>query len=80
MAHTVMRGDERLTLDQVHPDRLYTAEQVAQVLDLNVDSVYRIGVMKNSPLPKVALGPRGGKTKFRGRDVLRYAGTSKAVY
>lgn len=70
---------EPLTLDRIHPDRLYKAEEAAEALGLNVDSVYRLGVMKGSRLPKVPLGPKGGKTKFRGRDILRYAGVAEAV-
>lgn len=70
----MMKTTERepLTLDRVHPDRLYTAEQVGQALGLHPNSVYRLG--QTPRLPKVSLGPRGGLTRFRGREVLRYAG------
>lgn len=62
---------EPLTLDRVHPDRLYTAGEAAEALDLHPNSIYRLG--QTVMLPKVPLGPRGGITRFRGRDILRYA-------
>lgn len=60
-----------MTLADVHADALYTADEVAAVLRLAVDTVYRLG--QTPRLPKVPVGPRGGATRFRGRDILKYA-------
>lgn len=68
------RRPVRITIDQVHPLRLYTAAETAEALGLCLDTVYRLGIMRNSRLPKVPVGVKGGKTLFRGRDILRYAG------
>lgn len=58
------------TLADIHPDALYSASEVARVLGLSVDSVYRLG--QTPKLRKVTIGPRRGKTKFRGSVILKY--------
>lgn len=58
-----------LTLDGVHPDRLYSTVQAAQALELHPDTVYKI---PRALLPRTPVGPRGGRTKIRGRDLLAY--------
>ena len=71
---------EETTQDQapmeIHPDRLYTTEQVAEYLDLHRDTVYRI---PRSLLRRTAVGPKGGRTKIMGRDLLAYLRGEKAV-
>lgn len=57
------------SLESVHPDRLYTTNEVAQMLGLHPDTVYRI---PRSLLRRTAVGPAGGRTKIRGRDLLNY--------
>lgn len=57
------------TNPSIHPDVLYSAPQVASFLGLHPDSVYRI---PRSLLERTPVGPRGGRTKFWGRDVLKY--------
>lgn len=53
----------------VHPDRLYTTNEVAEMLGLHPDTVYRI---PRALLRRTAVGPHGGRTKIRGRDLLDY--------
>lgn len=63
--------------DRIHPDALYAAKAVAVLLaptggkPLHVDTVYRI---PERHLPKTRVGPRRGRTLYRGRDILRYLG------
>lgn len=54
---------------EIHPERLYSAKQVAAFLGCARDTVYRI---PDRLLPRSRVGPRRGMTKFRGRAVLAY--------
>lgn len=58
------------TLADIHPDALYNAADVARVLGLSVDTVYRLG--QTPKLRKTAIGPKRGATKFRGSVILKY--------
>lgn len=59
------------SLADIHPDAFYTAGEVASVLRLSKETVYRLG--RTPRLPKTGLGPNGGKTAFLGRAILDYA-------
>ncbi|MGH7468445.1 MAG: hypothetical protein ACRENP_10725 [Longimicrobiales bacterium] len=61
----------RLTLDDINPAKLYSAKVAAEVLELNVDTVYRLG--RTKMLPRTGLGPKRGKTRFLGSVILHYA-------
>lgn len=53
----------------INPDRLYTTPQAAKILGLHPDTVYRI---PRSLLRRTRVGPRRGRTKIRGSDLLAY--------
>jgi len=56
---------------QIHQERLYTTKEVAEILGLHTDTVYRI---PSALLRRTRIGPRGGRTKVLGADLLRYLG------
>lgn len=58
-----------MTTDTLAPNRLYRADDLADLFQCDRDSIYRIPVRL---LPRVRVGPRGGATRFWGRDVLAY--------
>lgn len=58
------------TLADIHPDALYSAADVARVLGVTVDTIYRLG--QTPKLRSIKIGPRGGRSKFRGRTILDY--------
>ncbi len=53
----------------LHPEQLYTPDRIAEYLGIKRDTLYLI---PEARLPKVRVGPRGGRVRYRGRDVLRY--------
>ena len=53
------------------PERLYPAADVAEYLGIKRDTLYLI---PESRLRKVRVGPKGGRVRYRGRDVLQYLG------
>lgn len=59
------------TLADLHPDGLYTAIEVAHVLGVTVDTVYRLG--QTPKMPRTPLGLGGGRSKWLGRIVIHYA-------
>lgn len=67
-----------MTLDSIHPKRLYTAKEAAEALGLHPDTVYRMGKQHRTPLPPVRVGPNRGRTRFRGQDILKYLGLEAA--
>lgn len=57
------------SVETINPDRLYTVPQVAEILDLHPNTVYSI---PEQLLRRTRVGPRRGRTKVRGRDLLAY--------
>ena len=59
------------TVDQqeINPHGLYATADVAKILGLHPDTVYRIprAVLRRTPV-----GPRGGRIKIMGSDLLLY--------
>lgn len=53
----------------IYRDRLYTSAEAAEILHLHVDTVYRI---PPSRLRRTKVGPRGGRTKILGADLIHY--------
>ena len=54
---------------------LYTAKQAAQILLINVSTVYEL--MNTGQLPYLILGKGNGTRKIRGRDLDRFIETQK---
>lgn len=54
----------------IHPTRIYTADEVARYLKIRRKEVYAI---PEELLPKRRVGARGGAVRYAGHDVLRYA-------
>lgn len=62
--------------DMVEPYKpLYTAKQVAQILLINVSTVYEL--MNTGQLPYLILGKGNGTRKIRGSDLERFIETQK---
>jgi len=59
---------------QLNPERLYDASQIAEYFGIHRDTLYKI---PDRLLPRTRVGPRRGRTKFKGRDVLAYEERSK---
>lgn len=57
------------TTTELHPERLYDAKEVAKYLGIHRDTLYRI---PDRLLKRSRVGPRRGRTKFKGRDVNAY--------
>jgi hypothetical protein len=59
----------------LHPTRLYDVDEVRVILNprhpLHPDTVYRI---PEKMLPKTKVGPRRGRTMWKGLDLMRYLG------
>lgn len=53
----------------INPDRLYETPDVAELLGLHPDTVYRI---PPSLLRRTRVGPKRGRTKIKGQDLLDY--------
>lgn len=53
----------------INPNRLYETSAVADLLGLHPDTVYRI---PPSQLRRTRVGPRRGRTKILGQDLLDY--------
>ena len=56
-------------VEVINPDRLYTVPEVAAILALHPNTVYTI---PEQLLRRTRVGPRRGRTKVRGRDLLAY--------
>ena len=54
---------------------LYTAKQAAQILLINVSTVYEL--MNTGQLPYLILGKGNGSRKIRGSDLERFIETQK---
>lgn len=67
---------EDQTLDAVHPARLYSMAEVAKIVGIHPDTAYRI---PRTLLKRTPIGPRGGRTKVLGRDLLAYLGYREAA-
>ena len=62
--------------DIVEPYKpLYTAKQAAQILLINVSTVYEL--MNTGQLPYLILGKGNGTRKIRGSDLERFIETQK---
>ena len=62
--------------DMVEPYKpLYTAKQAAQILLINVSTVYEL--MNTGQLPYLILGKGNGTRKIRGSDLDRFIETQK---
>lgn len=62
--------------DMVEPYKpLYTAKQAAQILLINVSTVYEL--MNTGQLPYLILGKGNGSRKVRGSDLERFIETQK---
>ena len=62
--------------DMVEPYKpLYTAKQAAQILLINVSTVYEL--MNTEQLPYLILGKGNGTRKIRGSDLERFIETQK---
>ena len=62
--------------DMVEPYKpLYTAKQAAQILLINVSTVYEM--MNTGQLPYLILGKGNGTRKIRGSDLERFIETQK---
>ena len=62
--------------DMVEPYKpLYTAKQAAQILLINVSTVYEL--MNTGQLPYLILGKGNGTRKIRGSDMERFIETQK---
>ena len=67
------KSEER---DMVEPYKpLYTAKQAAQILLINVSTVYEL--MNAGQLPYLILGKGNGTRKIRGSDLERFIETQK---
>lgn len=62
------------TLTELNPHRLYDAKVVAEYLGIHRDTLYKI---PDRHLPRSRVGPRRGRTKFKGQDVLAYEERTK---
>jgi len=78
----VARKEERQNMtksevrDMVEPYKpLYTAKQAAQILLINVSTVYEL--MNTGQLPYLILGKGNGSRKVRGSDLERFIETQK---
>ena len=78
----MVRKEERQNLtksevrDMVEPYKpLYTAKQAAQILLINVSTVYEL--MNTGQLPYLILGKGNGTRKIRGSDLERFIETQK---
>jgi excisionase family DNA binding protein len=78
----VVRKEERQNMtksevrDMVEPYKpLYTAKQAAQILLINVSTVYEL--MNTGQLPYLILGKGNGTRKIRGSDLERFIETQK---
>lgn len=60
----------------IHPEGIYTADEVAAYLKIQRKEVYGI---PEELLPKRRVGPRGGAVRYFGRDVLNYLGVQWAA-
>jgi excisionase family DNA binding protein len=65
----IIQHQEQDTPSPIHPERLYTTSEVARVLGLHPDTVYRIS---SALLRRTRIGPKGGRTRVRGADLIRY--------
>ena len=54
---------------EIKPHGLYDTPDVARILGLHPDTVYRI---PRELLRRTPVGPRGGRTKILGSDLLKY--------
>ena len=63
-----MKGDKGEMVEPYKP--LYTAKQVAQILLVNVGTVYDL--MNTGQLPYLILGKGNGSRKVRGSDLERF--------
>lgn len=62
--------------DMVEPYKpLYTAKQAAQILLINVSTVYEL--MNTGQLPYLILGKGNGTRKIRGSDLEKFIETQK---
>lgn len=67
---TIALTADQASLEGIHPDRLYTAKEAAAFLGLCETTVYRMGA--SGVLKRTGVGPRRGRTKYLGRDILQY--------
>ena len=68
-----MKGDKEEMVEPYKP--LYTAKQAAQILLINVSTVYEL--MNTGQLPYLILGKGNGTRKIRGSDLERFIETQK---
>ena len=60
----------------IHPQALYDTPEVAEVLGLHPKTVYGI---PERLLPRTRVGPRRGRVKIKGADLLRYLNNETSV-
>lgn len=56
-------------LGSIHPDRLYKSAEVAEILHLHPDTVYRIPA---AHLRRTRVGPNRGRTMVLGAHLIEY--------
>lgn len=61
--------DQNTPLGGIDIERLYTTAEAALILDLHPDTVYRI---PEAALRRTRVGPRYGRTRIAGQDLLDY--------
>ena len=76
-ASTGISAEARVREDPtIHPDKLYSAREVAEILGYRSSSdkanTNRIYEISDEELPRVPVGPRGGKRMIWGRDILDF--------
>lgn len=69
------RPDEGATM-MIIPDRLYTTAEVAELIDVHLKTAYAI---PEKLLRRTRVGPKLGKVRVRGRDLLAYLGEQVAA-
>lgn len=69
------QSNPTMTLTQLQPDGLYTPLEVADMLRFTGSEksrTNRVYAIPREELPRIRVGPRGGKAMFQGRDILAY--------
>lgn len=62
------------TKAEINPHRLYDARETAEYFGIHRDTLYKI---PDKHLPRSRVGPRRGRTKFKGADILAYEQRTK---
>lgn len=80
---TMLRERVTATGAAVNPDVLYTPDEAAYLLGFRSEkrktNQNRLSEIDYSELPRVRVGPRGGKVMFLGRDVLAFIESRRAT-